>query len=89
MFASARTWWGQTACSQIGTCGGAQWFDNKRNAGQAVLWIRYVDELIDLKSYTQIADFGDFRFPNGFDFLVDLKGYIMRKSDFLIHSISL
>ena len=35
--------------------------------------------LIDLKSYTQMADFGDFRFPYRFDKLYSVE------SDFLIY----
>ena len=51
-------------------------------------------ELIYLKIYNQVDDFGDFRISYRFevirkgdflksDLLIDLKSYILRKSDFL------
>ena len=51
-------------------------------------------ELIDLRSYTQTDDFGDFRFSNRrgilkSNFLIDFRSYILRKIDFCIDPISL
>ena len=57
-------------------------------------------DLIDVKSYMRMADFGDFSFPYRsqnnlkcdflkYSFFVDLKSYTFLEPDLLIDSISL